>query len=74
MGVIILMIGEKIIVINGVMNVLNNLIILFIEGDGIGFDIWVVVFCVLEVVVEKVYDGEKKIVWKEVFVGEKVFN
>lgn len=56
------------------LNVLNNLIILFIEGDGIGLDIWVVVFCVLEVVVVKVYNGEKEIVWKEVLVGEKVFN
>lgn len=54
--------------------ILNNLVIFFIEGDGIGLDIWVVVKCVLDVVVKKVYNGEKEIVWKEVLVGEKVFK
>ncbi|MGE7631822.1 NADP-dependent isocitrate dehydrogenase [Bacillus paramycoides] len=66
--------GEKITVTNGVMNVPNNPIIPFIEGDGIGPDIWAAASRVLEAAVEKAYDGEKKIVWKEVLAGEKAFN
>ena len=73
MGVITLTTGEKITVTNGVMNVPNNPIIPFIEGDGIGPDIWAFASRVLEAV-EKAYDGEKKIVWKEVLAGEKAFN
>ena len=56
------------------MNVPNNPIIPFIEGDGIGPDIWANASRVLEAAVEKAYDGEKKIVWKEVLAGEKAFN
>ena len=56
------------------MNVPNNPIIPFIEGDGIGPDIWAAASRVLEAAVEKAYDGEKKIVWKEVLAGEKAFN
>ena len=74
MGVITLTTGEKITVTNGVMNVPNNPIIPFIEGDGIGPDIWEAASRVLEAAVEKAYDGEKKIVWKEVLAGEKAFN
>ncbi len=74
MGVITLMTGEKITVTNGVMNVPNNPIIPFIEGDGIGPDIWAAASRVIEAAVEKAYDGEKKIVWKEVLAGEKAFN
>ncbi|MGF9963461.1 NADP-dependent isocitrate dehydrogenase [Bacillus rhizoplanae] len=66
--------GEKITVTNGVMNVPNNPIIPFIEGDGIGPDIWAAASRVLEAAVEKAYNGEKKIVWKEVLAGEKAFN
>ncbi|AFQ18582.1 Isocitrate dehydrogenase [Bacillus thuringiensis serovar sotto str. T04001] len=68
------MTGEKITVTNGVMNVPNNPIIPFIEGDGIGPDIWAAASRVIEAAVEKAYDGEKKIVWKEVLAGEKAFN
>jgi len=74
MGVITLTTGEKITVTNGVMNVPNNPIIPFIEGDRIGPDIWAAASRVLEAAVEKAYDGEKKIVWKEVLAGEKAFN
>lgn len=42
---------------------------MFIIGDGIGLDIWKVVSWVIDVVVEKVYNGEKCIEWKEVLVG-----
>ncbi|MED4016221.1 MULTISPECIES: NADP-dependent isocitrate dehydrogenase [Sutcliffiella] len=66
--------GEKITVQNGVLNVPNNPIIPFIEGDGTGPDIWASASRVLEAAVEKAYNGEKKIVWKEVLAGEKAFN
>lgn len=66
--------GEKITVENGTLNVPNNPIIPFIEGDGIGPDIWAAASRVLEAAVEKAYNGEKKIAWKEVLAGEKAFN
>jgi isocitrate dehydrogenase len=66
--------GEKITVTNGVLNVPNNPVIPFIEGDGIGPDIWAAASKVLEAAVEKAYNGEKSIVWKEVLAGEKAFN
>ncbi|MFC4183334.1 NADP-dependent isocitrate dehydrogenase [Saccharococcus thermophilus] len=66
--------GEKITVTNGVLNVPNNPIIPFIEGDGTGPDIWAAASRVLEAAVEKAYKGEKKIVWKEVLAGEKAYK
>ncbi|WP_274855772.1 NADP-dependent isocitrate dehydrogenase [Bacillus methanolicus] len=66
--------GEKITVTNGVLNVPNNPIIPFIEGDGTGPDIWAAAQRVLDAAVEKAYNGERKIVWKEVLAGEKAFN
>jgi len=66
--------GEKITVSNGVLNVPNNPIIPFIEGDGIGPDIWAASERVINAAVEKAYKGERKIVWKEVLAGEKAFN
>ncbi|MED1740331.1 NADP-dependent isocitrate dehydrogenase [Bacillus swezeyi] len=66
--------GEKITVSGGVLNVPNNPIIPFIEGDGTGPDIWRAASRVLEAAVEKAYNGEKKITWKEVYAGEKAYN
>jgi len=66
--------GEKITVTNGVLNVPNNPIIPFIEGDGTGRDIWKASKRVLDAAVDKAYNGEKKIAWYEVFAGEKAFN
>lgn len=66
--------GEKITVQNGVLNVPNNPIIPFIEGDGTGPDIWAASSRVLDSAVEKAYGGQRKIVWKEVYAGEKAFN
>nr|WP_208404382.1 NADP-dependent isocitrate dehydrogenase [Saccharococcus thermophilus] len=74
MGVLIVTQGEKITVTNGVLNVPNNPIIPFIEGDGTGPDIWAAASRVLEAAVEKAYKGEKKIVWKEVLAGEKAYK
>src|SRR5699024_3071321 len=66
--------GEQITVKNGEMSVPNHPIIPFIEGDGTGPDIWAAASRVLDAAVEKAYNGEKKIVWKEVLAGEKAFN
>ncbi|WP_434751957.1 NADP-dependent isocitrate dehydrogenase [Paenibacillus amylolyticus] len=66
--------GEKIQIDNGTLQVPNNPIIPFIEGDGTGRDIWKAAVRVLDAAVEKAYDGKKKIAWYEVFAGEKAFN
>lgn len=67
--------GEKIQVNgNGSLKVPNHPIIPFIEGDGIGPDIWAAASRVLDAAVEKAYNGEKKIIWKEILAGEKAHN
>jgi len=68
------MTNGKITVDNGVLNVPNNPVIPFIEGDGIGPDIWAAASRVIDAAVEKAYNGEKKIEWLEVLAGEKAFN
>ncbi|MGM9944554.1 MAG: NADP-dependent isocitrate dehydrogenase [Lysinibacillus sp.] len=65
---------NKIVVENGVLKVPNNPVIPFIEGDGIGPDIWAAASRVIDAAVEKAYNGEKKIEWLEVLAGEKAFN
>ncbi len=52
----------------------SNPIIPFIEGDGIGVDIWPASKKVIDHAVEKAYQGSKKIEWLEVLAGEKAFN
>lgn len=66
--------GEKITMENGKLNVPNKPIIPFIEGDGIGPDIWEASVRVLDAAVEKAYGGERKIEWFEVYTGEKSFE
>jgi isocitrate dehydrogenase len=63
--------GKKIIFENGKINVPNNPIIPFIEGDGIGTDITPAMIKIVDAAVEKAYDGEKKIEWMEIYAGEK---
>lgn len=63
--------GEKITMVNGVLNVPNNPIISFIEGDGIGPDIWNASQKVFDKAIEKAYGSERKISWMEVYAGEK---
>jgi len=63
--------GEKITIKDGVLNVPNNPIIPFIEGDGIGPDIWRAAVNVLDAAVEKAYAGDRKVSWFEVYAGEK---
>jgi isocitrate dehydrogenase len=65
---------QKITINNGILNVPDQPIIPFIEGDGTGVDIWPAARNVLDAAVEKAYNGNKKIAWKEVFAGEKSFN
>ncbi|MFM7728379.1 MAG: isocitrate/isopropylmalate family dehydrogenase, partial [Flavobacteriales bacterium] len=66
--------GTKITMTGGLLNVPNDPIIPFIEGDGTGRDIWKASVRVLDASVAKAYGGAKKIVWKEVLAGEKAFN
>ncbi|QTD41440.1 NADP-dependent isocitrate dehydrogenase [Sporosarcina sp. Te-1] len=64
----------KITMENGVLNVPDHATIPFIIGDGTGPDIWHAASRVLEAAVDKAYDSQKKIEWKEVLAGEKAFN
>ena len=66
--------GEKITIENGELNVPDNPIIPFIEGDGIGPDIWRAAVRVLDAAVEKGYGGKKKIHWLEIFAGQKAYD
>jgi isocitrate dehydrogenase len=66
--------GEKITISNGKLTVPNNPVIPFIEGDGIGPDIWRASVRVFDAAVEKAYGGAKKIHWMEVYAGEKAFS
>ncbi|MBY7143846.1 NADP-dependent isocitrate dehydrogenase [Virgibacillus sp. NKC19-3] len=66
--------GEKIIVENGKMQVPDNPVIPFIEGDGTGPDIWAAARNVIEASVEKAYNGKKKIDWTEVLAGQKAYD
>ena len=66
--------GSKISIQNGKLNVPNNPVIPFIEGDGIGPDIWKAAVRVLDAAVDKAYNSEKKIQWLEVYAGEKAFK
>jgi isocitrate dehydrogenase len=56
------------------LNVPDNPIIPFIEGDGTGRDIWRASVRVLDAAVEKAYGGKRKIAWHEVYAGEKAFQ
>ncbi len=66
--------GQKIIIQNGKLQVPNNPVIPFIEGDGTGPDIWRASVRVMDAAVEKAYRGARKIAWLEVLAGEKAFN
>ncbi len=59
---------------NGKLHVPNNPTIPFIEGDGIGPDIWKASVRVFDAAIAKAYKGEKKIEWLKVLAGEEAFN
>ncbi len=66
--------AEKIRYDHGNVQVPDNPIILFIEGDGTGPDIWRATRIALDAAVEKTYGGRKRIEWMEVLAGEKAYN
>jgi isocitrate dehydrogenase len=66
--------GEVITVQDGEILVPSRPIIPFIEGDGTGPDIWRATNRVLDAAVEKAYGGERRIIWMEVFAGEKALH
>jgi isocitrate dehydrogenase len=66
--------GQKISIQNRKLNVPDNPIIPFIEGDGTGPDIWRASVRVLDAAVKKAYGGKKQIAWMEVYAGEKSFK
>jgi isocitrate dehydrogenase len=66
--------GAKITMAGGKLSVPDQPIIPFIEGDGTGPDIWRASVRVLDAAVAKAYGGRRKLVWMEVFAGEKCFK
>ena len=66
--------GAKITIADGRLNVPDNPIIPFIEGDGTGPDIWRASVRVFDAAVQKAYGGKRRIHWMEVYAGEKSNN
>ena len=66
--------GQKITCQNNILNVPNNPVIPFIEGDGTGPDIWAASVRVFDAAVQKAYQGSRKVEWREVLAGEKAFK
>ena len=66
--------GARISIANGILEVPDNPIIPFIEGDGTGPDIWRATVRVLDAAVEKSYGGKRRLHWMEVLAGEKAFK
>ena len=66
--------GEKISIAGGKLQVPNNPVVPYIEGDGTGVDIWRASVRVFDAAVEKAYAGKRKIAWMEVFAGQKSFD
>ena len=66
--------GGRISVENNKLKVPDNPTIPYIEGDGIGRDIWKASQRVFDAAVEKAYGGKRRVVWYEIFAGEKAFT
>ena len=66
--------SKKVEMTDSGLSVPNNVKIPFIEGDGIGADIWAAASSVFDSAVSKAYDGERSVEWVEVLAGEKSFN
>ncbi|MCL4261336.1 MAG: NADP-dependent isocitrate dehydrogenase, partial [Anaerolineales bacterium] len=66
--------GTKISIQDGKLNVPDNPVIPFVEGDGTGRDIWRAAQHVFDAAVEKAYGGKRKLHWMEVYAGEKSFK
>ncbi len=63
--------GEKITASNGALKVPDNPVLLFIEGDGIGYDIMTASRRIWDAAIEKAYSGKRRVSWMEVYAGEK---
>jgi len=66
--------AEKVTIVHGKLQVPDEPIIPYVEGDGIGPDIWKATVRVMNAAVEKVYHGKRKIHWKEILAGEKAYH
>lgn len=66
--------GEKIVLKNAQLTIPDNPIIPFIEGDGIGPDIWRASKMVFNAAIKKAYKEKRKIHWMEIYAGEKAHN
>ena len=66
--------GQKVTIAGGQLNVPDQPILPFIEGDGTGPDIWRASVRVFDAAVAKAYGGQRQVAWMEVFAGEKCFN
>jgi isocitrate dehydrogenase len=66
--------GSRIRIDKGKLQVPDDPVIPYVEGDGIGRDIWRASQRVFDAAVEKAYQGKRRIAWKEVLAGEKAFN
>ncbi len=66
--------GSKVTISDGKLKVPHDPIVPFIEGDGIGPDIWAASVRVFDAAVEKAYGDSRKIHWKEVLAGQKAFD
>src|SRR3954454_9335020 len=63
--------GEAIAFEQGALNVPNNPVIPYVEGDGTGPDIWRASVRVFDAAIEKAYGGQRKVSWMKVFAGEE---
>ena len=63
--------AEKIVMKNGQLQVSDRPIIPFIEGDGVGRDIWKNARAVFDAAIDKAYQGQKKVEWLELLAGKK---
>ncbi len=66
--------GEKIRFVDGRLEVPDNPVLPYIEGDGTGVDIWPPSQAVLDAAVRRAYDGKRKITWLQVYAGEAAFQ
>ena len=66
--------AERILMTNGNLKVTDNPIIPFIEGDGVGRDIWKNAQAIFDKAVEVAYGGQRRIEWQEFLAGKKAFD
>ncbi len=66
--------GEKITFARGQPRVPERPVVPYIEGDGIGPDIWAAARRVFDAAIKKAYGGQKQIIWFEVYAGQKAYD